>query len=206
MNTPPLSLRHLKPEDIHLILNNRVKEERKQVTEEWLQGKIEEMNLEFRYFITLTFNRQQTCVINQYLDNKHIKNVILSFFYPNNKPKKRIRMWFFVEKHKNGRLHLHFLLEGMNGLNWLLFNNRKVTLKKSTIYDILSGEYFIEDVITETLTNHLNQYIRKLGNGKQGVDIRLVGDIEKRVQYVNKSLNDIDFSQWEHIDFVNSDL
>jgi len=206
MNTEPLSLCHLNPEDIHLILSSRVKEGKRQVTEEWLQRKIEEMNLKFRYFITLTFNKQQTCVINQYLDNKHIKNVILSFFYPNNKPQNKIRMWFFVEKHKNGKLHLHFLLEGINGLNWLLKHNRKVTLKKSTIYDILCGDYFIEDVITETLTNHLNQYIRKLGNGKQGVDIRLVGDIEKRVQYVNKSLDGIDFSGWEHIDFVNSDL
>jgi len=36
--------------------------------------------------------------------------------------------------------------------------------------------------------------------------MRRVGDIQKRIQYVNKSLNTLDFDKWEHIDFQNSDL
>ena len=175
-------------------------------TEEWLQGIIDKEDLRFRYFLTLSFNRGQTSEINQYLDNKHIKKVILDFFYPNKKPDKRIRIWFFLERHLSGKLHLHILLESMDGLSWLLSNNRKVTLKKSTIYQILCDDISIDDLITETLTNHLQAYILKLGKGKQAVDIRKIGDIKKRVQYINKSLTSIDFDGWRHIDFENSDL
>ena len=157
-------------------------------TEEWLQGIIDKEDLRFRYFLTLSINRGQTSEINQYLDNKHIKKVILDFFYPNKKPDKRIRTWFFLERHLSGKLHLHILLESMDGLSWLLSNNRKVTLKKSTIYQILCDDISIDDLITETLTNHLQAYILKLGKGKQAVDIRKIGDIKKRVQYINKSL------------------
>ena len=47
----------------------------------------------------------------QYLDNQHIRKVILDFLYPHKKPKNRIRLWFFVEQHKNQKLHIHFLIE-----------------------------------------------------------------------------------------------
>ena len=179
---------------------------KKKVTAEWLQGVIDKEDIRFRYFITLSFNKGQTSEINQYLDNKHIKKVILDFFYPNKKPQDRIRMWFFLERHLSGKLHLHLFLEGMDGLSWLLFNNRKVTLRKSTIYNILCDDFSVDDLMMEAFTNHLQSYILKLGKGRQGVDMRSIGDIEKRVHYVNKSLSTLDFDKWEHIDFLNSDL
>ncbi len=64
----------------------------------------------------------------------------------------------------------------------------------------------MDDVITEALTNHLQRHIRKLGKGKQSVDWRAMGEIKKRVHYVNKSLASINFNNWEHVDFENSDL
>ena len=174
--------------------NKGTKSLKRKVTEEWLQQIVDKEDIRFRYFITLSFNRGQTDQIGQYLDNKHIKKVILDFFYPNGKkPENRIRMWFFLERHLSGKLHLHILLEGMEELNWLLFNNRKVTLKKSTLYSLVSDEVTIEEVMMETLTNHLQSYILKLGKGKQSVDIRKIGDIEKRVHYVNKSLSSLSF-------------
>ena len=115
-------------------------------------------------------------------------------------------MWFFVEKHLSGYLHLHILTEGIDALTWLRKNNRKITIHKKTLFDIIARDYSMDDVITEALTNHLQSYIRRLGKGSQGVDIRKVGNIQKRVHYVNKSLSSIDFDKWQHIDFQNSDL
>lgn len=175
-------------------------------TERWMKEVIDKKKLSFRYFITLSFTWQQASVINQYLDNKHIKKVILDFFYPNKKPNDRIRMWFFVERHKSGELHLHLLMEGMDGLKWLGQNNRKIALSKKTLFNIIARDFSMDDVITEALTNHLQTYVRKLGSGKQSIDVRFTGDIQRRVHYVNKSLSSIDFDGWEHIDFQNSDL
>ena len=105
---------------------------KRKTTEEWLENVIEKKRMRFRYFITLSFNKAQTSEISQYLDNRHIKNVILSFFYPNRKPENRIRMWFFVERHLSGYLHLHILTEGIDALTWLRKNNRKITIHKKT--------------------------------------------------------------------------
>ena len=115
-------------------------------------------------------------------------------------------MWFFVEKHLSGYLHLHILTEGIDALTWLRKNNRKITVHKKTLFDIIARDYSMDDVITEALTNHLQSYIRRLGKGSQGVDMRKVGNIQQRVHYVNKSLSSIDFDKWQHIDFQNSDL
>ena len=175
-------------------------------TEDWLRNVMEDKSINFRYFITLTFYKAQTNLINQYLDNKHIKKVILDFFYPNKKPNNRIRVWFFVERHQEGTLHLHLLMEGIDGLTWLMKNNRKISLSKKTLFDIVANDYSMDDVITEALTNHLQTYILRLGKSQQSVDCRSIGNIQKRVHYVNKQLGSINFDAWEHIDFENSDL
>ena len=180
--------------------------QKRETTIEWLEEVIEEQNIQFRYFLTLSFTKGQSSTLNQYLDNKHIKRVLLDFFYPNKKPKNRIRLWFFVERHLTGCLHLHILMEGIDGITWLGEHNRKVTVRKSTLLDIVCRDFSMDDVITEALTNHLQTYIKKLGKGKQAVDMRRVGNVQQRVQYVNKSLNSLDFNNWEHIDFQNSDI
>lgn len=179
---------------------------KRKTTEKWLEDLIDEKKYRFRYFITLSFNRQQTSFINQYLENRHIKRVILDFFYPNRKPENRIRLWFFVEPHLSGGLHLHILTEGMDGLTWFRTCNRKVTLKKSTLFNLMADDVSFDEVISEALTNHLTGYVKRLGKGSQAVDIRGIGYIPTRIQYVNKTLSSLEFSNWEHIDFQNSDL
>ena len=179
---------------------------KRKTTEEWLEEVKEKQGIRFRYFLTLSFNKAQTSLIDQYLDNRHIKNVILAFFYPNRRPKDRIRLWFFCERHATGDLHLHILMEGIHCLEWLKKNNRKITIRKNTLHDIVCRDFSMEEVMIEALTHHLQGFIKRLGTGKQGVDMRRVGDIQKRIQYVNKSLNTLDFDKWEHIDFQNSDL
>ena len=194
------SLRHVTEGNINL------PQFRREVTEEWLERKVESLDIKFKYFITMSFNRAQTRTLNQYLQNKHIKNVIHSYFYSQGKPRNPLRVWFFLEKHKSAKLHLHILCEGLNPLDWLLENNRKITIRKSTLLDVMCGDYLLDDVITEGLTNHLQTYILNLGKGEKSTDIRKSGDIQKRIQYVNKSISKLDFEGWNHIDFENSDL
>lgn len=179
---------------------------KRQSTELWLNKLVEKEKIEFKYFLTLSFYKAQKLVINQYLDNTHIKKVLLDFFYPNRKPIDRIRIWFFVERHASDYLHLHVLMEGMDGMEWLSTRNRKISIKKSSLLDILNSNVSIEEVMIEAITNHLQAYVRRLGTGKQSVDMRNVGNVKTRIQYVNKSLNSLEFAAWEHIDYENSDM
>jgi len=110
------------------------------------------------------------------------------------KPKDRMRIWFFNEKEgmfknvddfekeklNDGKLHLHILMECVDGLSWLMKNNRKITIKKSTIFDIIAGDYVMDDVIIEALTNHLQAHIRRLGKSKQSMVSELIKNIDKR--------------------------
>ena len=131
-----------------------------------------------------------------------------------------MRIWFFNEKEgmfknvddfekeklNDGKLHLHILMECVDGLSWLMKNNRKITIKKSTIFDMIAGDYVMDDVIIEALTNHLQAHIRRLGKSKQSMVSELIKNIDKRVHYCNKSLDSLNFNKWEHIDLENSDL
>ena len=179
------------------------------VTQKWLQRKSESMYFNPTYFLTLSFFKGSKSPINQYGDNKHIKKVILDFFYPSGKkPKDRLRLWFFVERHYESRkLHLHILMERPDGISWLMSKNRKITLSKDTLFQIIADDdYNLDDVMSECLTNHLKTHIKKLGLGKKSTNHKKIGDIATRLRYVNKSFDKIDFDCWEHIDIQNSDL
>jgi len=179
---------------------------KRKTTEAWLKGLVKERGFKFRYFLTLSFYKPQRCIVNQYLDNEHIKKVILDFFYPNKKPKNRIRFWLFVEKHKDGDLHLHVLMEGMDEMEWLSKRDRKITIRKTTLLDIVQGEYSIGKVMLESLAHHMKRWVFRLGHGKQSFNAKDIGVVDWRIEYLNKSLESWDFNGWEHIDVKNSDM
>ena len=179
---------------------------KRKTTESWLKGLVKERGFKFRYFLTLSFYKPQRCIINQYLDNEHIKKVIVDFFYPNKKPKNRIRFWLFVEKHKDGDLHLHVLMEGMDEMEWLSKRNRKISIRKTTILDVIQGKQSIGEMMLESLAHHMKRWVFRLGHGKQSFNAKDIGVVDWRIEYLNKSLDSWDFNGWEHIDVRNSDM
>ena len=190
-------------------------------TESWLRDLIEQENFQFKDFLNISFHNPNKDVVDQYLDNKHIRNVILDFYYKNQRPKDKIRLWFFTEREsmffrqgknqhldviKGGNLHIHILMERVDPDWWLKRNNRKIGINKRTIRRLLDGECSTLDVMREALTNHLRHKVWRFPKSYQGADIRDIGEIKKRVHYVNKALSSVEFDKWEHIDFENSDL
>ena len=139
--------------------------------------KIEEDDFNFGYFITLSFYKQTKKTINSYLDNEHIKNVILDYFYPHTKPHNRIRLWFFVEQHESGCLHTHFLMEKIDGLNWLSGRNRKMTLNKTTLFNIISNNYYF------SMWYNIHGIKNKLGKRSDYVGVSKTYDLLKWIDH-----------------------
>ena len=190
-------------------------------TERWLKTMTEQENFEFKDFITISYRHPRKDIIDQYFDNAHIKRVILDFFYPNKKPINRIRLWIFAERQemffrqgknphleliKGGDLHTHILMERIDPQKWITSRNRKITINKSSLNALFRGEYSIEELMNESLINHLKRNIWRVGTSHQSIDIRDIKDHKKRIHYQNKSLSSYEFDKWEHIDFENSDL
>ena len=46
-----------------------------------------------------------------------------------------------VEKHLSGSLHLHILMEGMDGLTWLKKNSHESFTNKKTLFNIIARDY-----------------------------------------------------------------
>ena len=190
-------------------------------TERWLKTMTEQENFEFKDFITISYRHPRKDIIDQYFDNAHIKRVILDFFYPNKKPINRIRLWFFAERQemffrqgknphlelvKGGDLHTHIMMEGIDPQKWITSRNRKITINKSSLNELFKGEYSIEELMKESLINHLKRNIWRVGTSHQSINFKDLKDHKKRIHYTNKSLSSFEFDKWEHIDFENSDL
>ena len=208
--------------DTETSVSNKKRRGKRWSTERWLEEMIGEFDINFQDFISISFHKPNKDIINQYLDAGHIKNVILDFFYKKNRPVNKIKIWIIVEREgmffrqgKNlelepiftGDLHFHILMERVDLDWWLATKNRDITLKKKNLLEFYRGNFPTkEQIMRETLINHLKQKVHKIPKSKQGVDIRDFGEIKKRIHYVNKSLSSVEFDKWEHIDFEHSDL
>lgn len=181
------------------------------LTVQFLQQCISSHAIDFRYFMTLSYYSKIDKMEYMVKEHKHIKNVILKYFY-NNIPKDRMRLWFFMERHSSLAYHSHILIEGVDDL----IRNRFGYDSTANSNIILHTTDKMDCVILDGLERHMRKYVKRLGKGSSAVDIRGVGDIEKRLGYVNKEMrNGIrDIAQegwtekglWDHIDIYNSDM
>ena len=187
----------------------------------WLNELIVQENICFEEYLTISFHRPRQFIVDQYLDNAHIRNVILDFFYKNTKPNKKIRIWFFVEREgmffsqgknpkleaiRDGNLHIHIFMELIDIDNWLDTKSRNITIKKKTISKLLKGEISKRELMRESLINHLKRNVWRCPNSKQGIKLIDIGEAKKRVHYQSKALSSVEFANYEHLDFENSDL
>ena len=111
-----------------------------------------------------------------------------------------------MEKNKDGNLHLHVLMEGMDEMEWLSVRNRNIKIRKSTLLDVVQCDYFIGKIMLESLPHHMKIWVFRLDHGKQGFKAKDIGVVDWRIEYLNKSVDNMNFNKWEHIDVENSDM
>ena len=97
-------------------------------------------------------------------------------------------------------------MEGMDEMEWLSKRNRKISIRKSTILDLIQDRQSIGEMMLEALTHHMKRWVFRLGHGKQSFNAKDIGEVDWRIEYLNKSLDSWDFNGWEHIDWENSDM
>ncbi len=138
--------------NLSLPLTAELKHKKRWSTESWLRDLIEQENFQFKDFLYMSFHTPNKDVVDQYLDNKYIWNVILDFSYKNQRPKSKIRLWFFTEREsmffkqrknqdvdviKGGNLHIYIIMDRIDPDWWMDQNNKKITMNKRTIWMFL---------------------------------------------------------------------
>jgi hypothetical protein len=188
------------------------------VTVQFLKERIAEQDIQFKYFITMSYYSPVYTIGDMIKENKHVKMVMLKYFY-NNIPNNKIRIWFFIEKHASSAYHSHILMEGLDD------RIRDRYCERNSILFIPTGstdniiKYTDEDLdeeIMDGLRVHLQKKVQRLGKGSGSLDIRDAGEIDRRLGYVNKTMRSgisefalegyTDKGLWDHIDWMNSDM
>ena len=182
------------------------------LTVQFLSECIKSQDIDFKFFMTLSYYSPVYTMCDIVKEQKHIKNVILKYFY-NNIPKDRMRLWFFMERHRSHAYHSHILIEGVDDMIRNRFFGYNSTANSNIILHTTDK---MDSVILDGLERHLKKYVKRLGTGGDAVDIRDIGDIEKRLGYVNKEMRagiqDIalegwtEKGLWDHLDVQNSDM
>jgi hypothetical protein len=192
------------------------------VTVQFLKERIAECDIQFKYFITMSYYSPVYTIGDMIKENKHVKMVMLKYFY-NNIPNNKIRIWFFVEKHASSAYHSHILMEGLDDrirMRYCERNNKIFTYSidriTSTNNIIMNTDEDLDEEIMDGLRAHLQEKVKRLGKGSGSLDIRDAGDIDRRLGYVNKEMrygiNELalegytDKGLWDHIDWMNSDM
>lgn len=188
------------------------------VTVQFLKERIAEQDIQFKYFITMSYYSPVYTIGDMIKENKHVKMVMLKYFY-NNIPSNRIRIWIFIEKHASSAYHSHILMEGLDDRIRMRYCERNdILFIPNGITDniIKYTDENLDEEIMDGLRVHLQENVKRLGKGSGAVDIREIGDIDRRLGYVNKEMrygiNELalegytDKGLWDHIDWMNSDM
>lgn len=166
-------------------------------TEEYLNQRLTDNQIDFKYFITLEFLERRYKVSDQVRDNRRIKRQILKYFYPMHP-----RIWMVNERHKDGGIHVHVLVESTHGNT---SDDSKYIIDTDGKMRVVWADESKEGS-AEELRRYLSQNVKRVCTSKRGVDVSPVGDISRRIHYLNKSIERGDFTNVDHIDFENSDI
>lgn len=178
-------------------------QEKKEV-EDYLLNLIQSKGIDYKYFITLSFKNPVRDIGKAGNNNRWIKRLILDYFYSKSGRMKedRLKLLFINERHRDGDIHLHLLMERWN--DWCIDRvHRRIILGTTGT----EKEDLADEMIINGLKRHLQKNVKTLGTGSASVDIREVLDHRKRIEYLNKSVERGCFEgTYDHIDFMNSDL
>ena len=134
--------------------------------------------------------------------NKEIRRTIRSFF------KEDIRMWFFVEKHKESNSwHRHILMEDAPTDKW-----KHPTTRMSNFLMEDPEVYFASTIGTGITDQQKMEFLNKvfrvlpfIPNGKSGLDIRPIHNLEKLTAYCSKQW-ELERPSYEILDPSSSDI
>lgn len=163
-------------------------------------------DLSFKFFISSVYWTPTPYGVVQ-KHNKEIRRTIRSFF------KEDIRMWFFIEKHLDpsaasfGGFSRHILIEDAPEARWRCPSSR---MKNFLMED--PETYFActlgTGITTQQKMDLLEKVIRLLPfipNGKSGLDIRSIHNVEKLTAYCSKQFERV-LPAYEVIDSASSDI
>ena len=158
-------------------------------------------DLSFRFFISSVYWTSTSYDVVQ-KHNKEIRRTIRSFF------KDDIRMWFIIEKHQehNG-FHRHILLEDASPMRWKNPTNRMKNFlaEDPEAFFAITLEDGPDDKQKMQLLKKVFRLLPFIPNGKSGLDIRSIHNLEKLTAYCSKQFEYVRPS-YEVIDPVNSDI
>lgn len=155
----------------------------------------------FRFFISSVYWAPTPYEVVQ-KHNREIRRTIRSFF------KENIRMWFFIEKHKESNSwHRHILMEDAPTDKW---KNPSSRMRNFLMKD---PEIYFASTIGTGITNQqkmefLNRVLRVLPiipNGNSGLDIRPIHNLEKLTAYCSKQF-EMELPSYEVLDPSSSDI
>jgi len=178
--------------------------QQKKTTVDYLMSIIDSQAINFNYFVTLSFKSPVRDIGMAGKNNQWIKKLIVDYFYTKTGKTKadRMKFLFINERHRDGDIHLHLFMERWNDRCLDRVYSRIIQHTAFSCVDDLT-----DNAILNGLKKHLQKNVKTLGTGSASMDIRYVGDVRKRLEYVNKSIvNGCFEGAYDHIDFINSDI
>ena len=171
---------------------------------------IKKYDIRFKYFITIS---PYTYVPNNdagknYItnENRFLRKTIRKFY------KSNIRMWFFTETYSNvgnhpDGLHRHIMVEDAPPERWQYptkdMQNFLLKYQPEGWFSLRSATE-LNDLHKVELLKRVCRLCRQTPNGKQGLDIRPIDDLEKLTGYCTKQIKSVEKS-FDVIDAENSD-
>ena len=166
-----------------------------------LMKEIKSKNLCFKFFISSVYWAPTPYEVVQ-KHNREIRRTIRSFF------KEDIRMWFFIEKHQESNSwHRHILMEDAPTDKWKnpTSRMRNFLMEDPEVYFASTIGTGITSQQKMELLNRVFRVLPFIPNGKSGLDIRPIHNLEKLTAYCSKQF-ELELPSYEVLDPASSDI